>query len=225
MGLKLKSAEFEREYFRYLKYSSRKRLIERHFLDVLKWASDVLNLNLLAGKGKTALDVGCAYGYAVRVLGSLGYRAYGVDVSKYGLRQAKKGQATDFVVCDVQEGLPFKENFFDLITCIGVLEHLTHSLQALNNMLYACKGTIVCTTPNKIVEKPVKRVLRNFDETHINVRAPWNWERLIKENLECSFVKVDLFFDAGLRVADKLLLFKSFKIPYFGLDARILIKK
>jgi SAM-dependent methyltransferase len=225
LSLKKESSEFEREYFKYLRYSSRRRLIEQHFLDVLKWASKVSNSNLLIGKEKTALDVGCAYGYAVNVLKFLGYQAYGVDVSKYGLKQAKKNQTADFVVCDVQENLPFRESFFDLITCIGVLEHLPCSLRALKNMFNACKDMIICTTPNMVVEKPVKRVLRNVDETHINVRAPLNWDRLIRENLRCSFVKVEPFFDAGLRVADKLLFFRSFKIPYFGLDARILIKK
>lgn len=219
------SSEFEREYFKYLRYSSRRRLIGQHFLDVLKWASKVSNSNLLIGKEKTALDVGCAYGYAVKVLKYLGYQAYGVDISKYGLKQAKKNQTADFVVCDVQENLPFKECSFNLITCIGVLEHLTRPLHALKSMFDVCKDVIICTTPNVVVEKPVKQVLRNVDETHINVRASWDWERLIRENLRCSFVKVELFFDAGLRVADKLLFFRSFKIPYFGLDARILIKK
>jgi hypothetical protein len=83
---------------------------------------------------------------------------------------------------------------------------------------------IICTTPNRIVEKPVKKIIRDFDETHINVKTQKEWERYIK-NLNCSFFKVEPFLDASLRVKDKLLFFKSFKIPYLGLDLRILIKK
>lgn len=199
-------------------------MIKRHILEALKWGSKVSNSDLLNGQGKTALDVGCAYGYAVDVLEKLRYDAYGVDISKYSLKKGKKFFSADYLVCDVQEGLPFKENVFDLVTCFGVIEHLTYPLWAIKNMFTSCKGMIICTTPNRIVEKPVKKIIRDFDETHINVKTQKEWERYIK-NLNCSFFKVEPFLDASLRVKDKLLFFKSFKIPYFGLDLRILIKK
>jgi len=199
-------------------------VIKRHILETLKWGSKVSNSDLLNGKGKTALDIGCAYGYAVDVLEKLGYDAYGVDISKYSLKKGKGFFSADFLVCDVQKGLPFKENVFDLVTCFGVIEHLTYPLWAIKNMFTSCKGMIICTTPNRIVEKPVKKIMRDFDETHINVKTQKEWKRYIK-NLNCSFFKVEPFLDASLRVKDKLLFFKSFKIPYFGLDLRILIKK
>jgi len=199
-------------------------VIKRHILENLKWGLKVSNVDLLNGQGKTALDVGCAYGYAVDVLETLGYDAYGVDISKYSIKKGKKFFSADFLVCDVQKGLPFKENVFDLVTCFGVIEHLTYPLWAIKNMFTSCKGMIICTTPNRIVEKPVKKIMRDFDETHINVKTQKEWERYIK-NLNCSFFKVEPFLDTSLRVKDKLLFFKSFKIPYFGLDLRILIKK
>lgn len=199
-------------------------MIKRHILEALNWGSKVSNFDLLNGQGKTALDVGCAYGYAVDVLETLGYDAYGVDISKYSLEKGKEFFSADFLVCDVQKGLPFKENVFDLVTCFGVIEHLTYPLWAIKNMLTSCKGMIICTTPNRIVEKPVKKIIRDFDETHINVKTQKEWKRYIK-NLNCTFFKVEPFLDASLRVKDKLLFFKSFKIPYFGLDLRILIKK
>ena len=199
-------------------------MIKRHILENLKWGLKVSNVDLLNGQGKTALDVGCAYGYAVDVLETLGYDAYGVDISKYSIKKGKKFFSADFLVCDVQKGLPFKENVFDLITCFEVIEHLAHPLWAIKNMFTSCKGMIICTTPNKIVEKPVMKIMRDYDRTHINVKTQKEWKRYIK-NLNCSFFKVEPFLDASLRVKDKLLFFKSFKIPYFGLDLRILIKK
>jgi SAM-dependent methyltransferase len=216
--------QFGEEYFRNLKYSQKKRVIKRHILETLKWGSKASNSNLLNGQGKTALDVGCAYGYAVDVLEKLGYDAYGVDVSKYSVKKAKEFFSAGFLVCDVQKGIPFKKDFFDLVTCFGVIEHLTYPLLAIKNMFTSCKGIIICTTPNRIVEKPVKKIIGDFDETHINVKTQNEWKRHIK-NLNYSSFKVEPFLDASLRVKDKLLFFKSFKIPYFGLDLRILIKK
>lgn len=194
-------------------------------MEVLKWGSKVSNSNLLDGQDKTALDVGCAYGYAVDVLKSFGYDAYGFDASKYSVKQARRNHASDFAVCDVQKGLPFKNEIFDLVTCFDVLEHLTDPLQAIKDVSDSCKNIMIWTTPNRAVEKPIKKVLRDFDETHIAVRTPWEWKKYLREKFRFNFVKVEAFFDTNLRVADKLLFFKSFKVPYIGLDVRILIKK
>ena len=215
---------FDEEYFRSLRYSQRERLIKRHMLEVLKWGSKVSDADLLNGQGKSALDVGCAYGYVVEVLESLGYHAYGVDISKYSLKKAKQFYSADFIVCDVQEPLPFKKDSFDLLTSFGVIEHLTHPSRALENMFASCRGTMICTTPNRIVEKPLKQIARDFDQTHINVRTQKEWESIIKK-LNSSFFKIEPFLDASLRVAGKPLFFKAFKIPRFGLDLRILIRK
>jgi 2-polyprenyl-3-methyl-5-hydroxy-6-metoxy-1,4-benzoquinol methylase len=196
---------FDEEYFRNRMYSQRERLIKRHVLEVLKWGSKVSNFNLLEGQGKTALDVGCAYGYGVDVLESSGYDSCGVDISKYSVEKAKKLHSTDFIVCDVQKGFPFKKSVFDLLTCFGVVEDLANPLQALKNMFVSCKDTMICTTPNRIVENPIKKVIRDIDETHINVKTQKEWEKSISLNLNHNFLKVEAFLDASLRAADKLL--------------------
>jgi len=213
------------EYFRNRIYSQRERLIKRHILKVLKWGSKVSNSNLRYDQGKTALDVGCAYEYDVDVSESFGYDACSVNVSKHSVEKAKKHYSADFIVCDAQKGFPFKKNVFDLLTCFGVIEHLANPLQALKNMFVSCKDTMICTTPNRIVEKSVKKVIRDLDETHINVKTQKESEKSASRSLNYSFLKVEPFLDANLRVADKLLSFKSLKTPYFGLDLRILIKK
>src|SRR3972149_9221598 len=83
------SMHFEKSYFNYLNYSQKEQMIKRHVLESLKWASKVLHRDLLNGTGKRALDVGCAFGYGVSLLRSLGYDAFGTDISSYGLIQGK----------------------------------------------------------------------------------------------------------------------------------------
>ena len=215
--------KFGEEYFAYLKYSKREKAIKSHLLELLKWGSKNSGLNLLDGSGKSALDVGCAFGYGVSLLESLGYETIGVDVSRFGVRQAKKMMtANEFVVCDVQRNLPFKKKF-DLVICLEVLEHLQDPLKALQNMYDVCEGIILCTTPNKTVEKIVRRMLRDFDETHINTKAPNEWKNLISSIFKDSFVKVECFVDTTFSIASKCF-FRSFKLP-LGIDTRILIKK
>jgi SAM-dependent methyltransferase len=201
-------------------------VVKRHFLEVLNWASKCSGVDFFNGKGKTALAVGCGYGYEVELLTSFGYDAYGIDISKFGIKKAKgRLGAPDFVVCDVQRGVPFRDGTFDLLTCFGVLEHIDYPMRALKNMSAVCKDTIICTSPNRLVEKPMKQLTRDVDETHINVKSQREWEQAINEKLDKNFLKIEPFFDASLRVAGKLLFFKSFKIPYFGVDFRILIRK
>lgn len=218
--------QFKKKYFNNHKYSQRKPLIKSHILEVLRWGSKISKSNLLNGHEKTALDVGCAYGYGIEILKSLGYCAYGIDISKHSVKQAKKRiKPAHFLVCDVQKNLPYKERTFDLITCFEVLEHLQTPLKAIEKMYFCCKDILIYTTPNRLVEKPIKKIVRDFDETHISLGIPREWEKILSENLKFETLKVQSFFDVNLRVRDKLLFFKSFKVPYFGLDIRILIKK
>ena len=107
---------------------------------------------------------------------SLGYETVGVDVSAWGTKQAKSILGSEFLVCDVQTPLPFEADKFDLVTCFDVLEHLPNPEKALSNMFDVCKGALVCTTPNKKVEKPIRKLMRDYDETHISVKSPADWQ-------------------------------------------------
>jgi len=194
---------FEQDYFNSRKYSLKEELVKRHVLDVLQWASKAMNEDLLAVKGRRALDVGCAYGYTSRVLTDLGYETFGVDISTYGTKQAKNLSGGQFLVCDAQTNMPFKAETFDLVTCFDVLEHLPFPEKALVSMFNVCKGTLVCTTPNKKVEKPIRKFMRDYDETHISVKLPRQWQKCVNSNLECKALKVEAFYDLAVKFGGK----------------------
>ena len=217
--------QFEKDFFNDRRYALKKELVTRHALEVVKWASKFTDNSLLVGDGKKALDVGCAYGYSSNVLDSLGYETYGIDVSSWGVKQAKRNCGGSFLVCDAQSRLPFREGTFDLVTCFDVLEHLPLPFEALRNMLEMCKGSVVCTTPNKTVEKPVRRITRDLDETHVSVKSPAEWEKSIAEKMDYKMLKVETFCDINAKAANRLVLFRSFKMPKLGLTVRILVKK
>jgi 2-polyprenyl-3-methyl-5-hydroxy-6-metoxy-1,4-benzoquinol methylase len=217
--------QFEQAYFSNRKYTLKEKLVKRHVLEVVKWASEVSNSDLFSGHGKKALDVGCAAGYGSEVLETLGYETYGIDLSKWGVRQAKTSSDGYFLVCDAQTKLPFRNMPFDLVLCFDILEHLRFPEKAIQNMLDACSGVMVCTTPNKAVEKPLRKIMRDFDETHINVKFPSEWENCIRENGNFTLLKVKTFYDLAVKLTNSRLLFKSFGIPRFGLTVRILVRK
>jgi 2-polyprenyl-3-methyl-5-hydroxy-6-metoxy-1,4-benzoquinol methylase len=215
---------YEEAYFNRRNYTKKEQLVRRHVLKVLKWASEASKEDLLNGKGKRAVDVGCAYGYTSQVLTELGYETFAFDVSRSGINEAKKTKNAGFLVCDAQTGLPFKAGTFDLVTCFDVLEHLANPEQALAGMFNVCSGIIVCSTPNKRVEKIIRKITRDYDETHINVKSPPQWESLIKNSLACSKLQVDAFHDFAGNFVGKTF-FSSMRVPSYGLTVRIMIKK
>ena len=214
---------FDEDYFKERKYSAKEELVSRHVLEVLKWASKTAHINLLHGDGKKALDVGCALGYTSRVLSDLGYETIGSDISGWGTQQAKNNSCSQFLVCDTQEALPLALDSFDLVTCFDVLEHLSCPEKALRNMREVSKGAVVCTTPNKRVEKPIRKLLLDYDETHINVKTLAAWRKILAETIGEGFV-LESFYDVAFRLGGKLF-FKSIRIPTYGLTVRIVVKK
>lgn len=215
---------YGQDYFDTRKYSHKQQHVERHVQEVLGWATKNVGMDLLRGRGKSALDIGCAYGYTSRMLASLGYETIGVDVSAWGTKQAKKIFEGEFLVCDVQNPLPFETDQFDLVTCFDVLEHLPNPEKALSNMFNVCKSTLVCTTPNKKVEKPIRKLMRDYDETHISTKSPTDWIECAAESLAAKELKVEAFHDFAVRFSGNLF-FKSFSARTYGLTVRIAATK
>jgi len=219
--------KFDKEYFEKLNYSSRESMIKYFGIKVLFWASKKLGRNLFDGRGKRALDVGCSFGYVTSLLKRAGYETYGLDISAYALHEAVRRKVDVFFLRhDIQQSLPFVGRIFDLITCFDVLEHLDNPLKALRNMYRACRGIIICTTPHRLLDKPVRKLVRDHDDTHKSLRTPEEWRRMLIEEMGLSpnNVLIESYYDVPIRVSNRLLTFKSIRIPKLGLTTRILIR-
>jgi 2-polyprenyl-3-methyl-5-hydroxy-6-metoxy-1,4-benzoquinol methylase len=158
------------------------------------------------------------------MLAQLGYETCGVDISVYAIKQAKNQIIGNFIVGDAQVGMPFEAKMFDLVTCFDVLEHLKWPEKALIEMFEACRGTLVCTTPNRKVERPIRKLLRDYDETHVSTKTSAAWKDLIMGDLAPKKLKVEVFYDLAVRFGGKLF-FKSFSVPTIGLTVRIAVGK
>jgi len=69
------------------------------------------------------LEVGCAKGYVVKHLRSLGVKAFGVDISKYAVSRANKEVKAYLQVAKVQK-LPFPDDYFDVVFSLDLFEHI-----------------------------------------------------------------------------------------------------
>ncbi len=104
------------------------------------------------------LDVACAYSQVLNILNEHGYNAYGIDLLPYDQEGLGK-----FVYADARD-IPFKDEWFDMITCISSLEHFglvetpyntdatydpTAGIAAMNEMYRILKheGKLILTLP------------------------------------------------------------------------------
>lgn len=109
------------------------------------------------------LDVGCAYGNHIFMLNARfdkyqDVRYVGIDVNPKALRfpqafrNAIDGYGNcDFMLCNIEEGLPFSDAYFHVVLCSDVLEHCANAVAALREMsrVLAPGGKIVLTSPLK----------------------------------------------------------------------------
>jgi 2-polyprenyl-3-methyl-5-hydroxy-6-metoxy-1,4-benzoquinol methylase len=192
---------FDEKYFRgYASFKTRK-MKEAHYRGFLSF------LNVPSQKG-LALDIGCGYGYSCKILQELGYSVYGVDISPYALRQAKKIEKLNLLVCDCQKDLPFRVKF-DLSVCFDVLEHLKRPETTIRHVfkVLKSKGIFVASTPN-----PLSKSFWNSaysDPTHISLKSASEWKRILED---CGFSHVLVntvhFIPITWRVTGKLSLIR-----------------
>lgn len=105
-----------------------------------------LSLLKLGPKG-TVLDVGCAYGYFLKVIPS-GWRKFGVEVSTHAAGFAAKLNKDATIVNGELTPNTFRSQQFDLITLWDVIEHLPNPLEVItiSHRLLKKGGVIALTT-------------------------------------------------------------------------------
>jgi ubiquinone/menaquinone biosynthesis C-methylase UbiE len=128
--------------------------------------------------GSNVLDIGCGTGHLAAELMQRGYTAWGVDLSDAMVEYAREHYNRDrFRVGDIEQ-IPFSDNTFDAVMCLGVMEYLEKDEPALREMWRVLKpgGRAVITTPNiicpffhmdmavlkmRVVARPLVRLFRH----------------------------------------------------------------
>lgn len=121
------------------------------------------------------LDIGCGDGFLTNKLAHISQKAVGIDLSSSGLKFAKSKITSNNVmlVLGSAESLPFKDDFFDVVTLFEVIEHVP--VNRVNNVaeelfrVLKKGGKVILTTPNprnlwnRISKKP-KVSAKHFKE-------------------------------------------------------------
>ena len=123
-----------------------------------------------AGASPRLLDIGAATGLLLQEAESLGWRASGVEPSKWAAGVAKEEYGLD-VHCGTLQDSPFENEEFDFVTAVDVLEHVADPralLGAIRERL--APGGILCVvTPDfdSLVSRILKRNWWHVRQAHI----------------------------------------------------------
>lgn len=195
----------ERLYFAYL--LELKEAVQDLYYKVLYYASQKTSKNLMNGRGKKALDMGCAFGYVTDLLRNLGYDAVGLDLSKYAIRKAQQSSAhSNFVVADGNSA-PFKNNSFNLITCFELIEHIPKPIMLIEEIGRLLKedGICVLTTP---VRGPIKKLYDRLrgEKTHISLFVPKEVYQIFGKRFKHLSVQTNLLLPIPPQLFNKYFL-------------------
>lgn len=101
-------------------------------------------------EGKRLLDVACGGGFLLKAAEKRGLITYGIDISPAALSIAKKYATRSRIFIGDAENLPWKNNFFDYVTCLGSLEHFLHPDKGVREIARVLKksGKACLVLPN-----------------------------------------------------------------------------
>ncbi len=138
-------------------------------------------------RNSRVLDIGCGFGYFLRLCDDYELKTYGLDISEYAVEKAKAITKAKLYLYDANKGLKiFQNGFFDLVTAFDVIEHLRNPSHFLREVFRVINvgGKLILTTPNlnaitRIWEK--SKWYGYTDYTHIRLFDPASLRFLVRD--------------------------------------------
>ena len=105
---------------------------------------------LEVGPGQAVLDVACGLGGWLSACAARGASVSGVDLSDSAIGVCSASMPGEFH-CQSAERLPFADQSFDLVTCLGSLEHFLDPAASIREMIRVARpaAPVVLLVPNK----------------------------------------------------------------------------
>jgi len=129
------------------------------------------------------LDVGCAFGLLLQETNCFFNEVYGCDVSQFAIDKAREfNPGADLRVVDIEEHLPYPDEFFDCITALDVLEHTRSFEESLRRLVTKLKrgGHMIISSP---LDAWPRRLFGSLDrdKTHISIPKESRLKEFIQE--------------------------------------------
>lgn len=116
----------------------------------LSWHLKRLSNRLGVSSGQQVLDIACGAGDWLAVAAASGAEVSGIDISERAVSICRERMPGGEFHVGTAEVLPFPDGNYDLVTCLGSLEHFLDQPAALAEMVRVMKsgGKVVILVPN-----------------------------------------------------------------------------
>jgi len=191
------------------KYWGLRRLLRKYDSDRYDIAEQLIH------PGKKILDIGCGEGYMLLRLKDKFDELSGLDVAPSRLKEAEakikqidpsKASKFKFIEGNADDPLPFPDDFFDVITCIAVMEHVYDIFSLAKEMYRVLKpgGYVIAEVPNiAYLKHRISLLLGLLPVTS----SPYNWEEVGWDGGHIHYFTMKkfslLFSSQGFRIEDK----------------------
>jgi len=127
------------------------------------------------------LDVGCGPGFSMHIAKHFGLKLYGIDIASEAAWLWKDNGVEDRAVAAFADSIPFKDNTFDFITCLDVMEHIPEegvipSFLEMRRVLKESGALKLC-----IGLYPAEIKMSDGSEPHVCIKPHGWWIEQIKE--------------------------------------------
>lgn len=138
----------------------------------------------------SVIDVGCGTGLISKELAERGFNAHGVDFSSEVIKIAKRLTPKVDFRCSSIYKLPFKDETFDIVVCLGVFQTVAEPEKALREMKRVLRknGIIIIRTLNSLSLLAIIS-LKKINEPFLTFYNPLRFRRLMKKE---GFTNVSL---------------------------------
>ena len=180
-------------------------------------------------KDRRLLDVGCGSGWLLKEAEKFDLKTYGLDISKIAVERARINAPNSEVLVGDGERLPWPDNYFDYVSCLGSLEHYVNYERGIKEIQRALnsEGTAIIMLPNAYQFGEILKVLFTGGdsegwqviERHATKRG---WKELLERNgLKVikifKYNKYSEFFQKGtLKIKSVRKFFIMSLIHYFS---------
>jgi len=135
-------------------------------------------LNSFPDRPGRLLDIGCGYGFFLKMAEERGWEAVGVDLDPKGIAYAKERLRVNAILGDLKD-VQFPDGSFDLVTLWNVVECVPDPLELLRHLRRVLKegGTVFIRTQNETWQRLSFRLtshLPRFGGEH-------DWEALLRD--------------------------------------------
>jgi len=174
-------------------------------------------------RGQAVLDVACGTGEWLQACSGKGAHPHGVDLSDKAIHICRLKMPEGIFMATPAGDLPFKDNWFDMVSCLGALEHFPHPGRAVREIVRVAKGNakIVLLVPNADFLTRRLGFYSGTDQVNIreDVRTLGGWKTLFEGN---GLEVVDRWKDLHVLSRQWILSGRWYWIPMRALQAALL---